>query len=146
MKLSLLIATFATILLGEALLSLYSAENNAVACRLRQKSCPSEEIKPDDEESPFRMIAIGDIHGSYDGLLEDLFDANITKSMNDCQWKDQALYTILVQNGDLVDRGPGALESLHCLQYLQETAPLHNAEVHRILGSKFIVMTLYFSW
>lgn len=83
-----------------------------------------------------RVIAIGDIHGSYDGLLTDLFAANITTAPTACEWKSQDVSTLLVQMGDMVDRGPGALESLECLRHLQATAADFNSKVVRLLGSK----------
>jgi len=82
-----------------------------------------------------RLIAIGDIHGSIDGLLADLFAANLTTSRSECRWKYQPSPTTLVQMGDLTDRGPGALESLQCLHELQKTAAENNAKVVRLLGN-----------
>ncbi|RYY86886.1 hypothetical protein EON63_05055 [archaeon] len=58
--------------------------------------------------SDHRVIAIGDIHGSYTGLLEDLYYSNITRGRNECVWKEQSTKAVLVQMGDLVDRGPRA--------------------------------------
>lgn len=84
----------------------------------------------------FRTIAIGDIHGSYNGLLENLFYANVTVSKTKCEWKPQATPTIVVQLGDYVDRGPGALEAIKCMRSLQEQASQYNGEVVRIFGSK----------
>lgn len=88
-----------------------------------------------EDSSSHKIIAIGDIHGSYDGLLEDLFAANITSSPHSCLWKPQPSPTLLVQMGDMVDRGPGALESLECLRSLQSTASENNAKVVRLLGN-----------
>lgn len=84
-----------------------------------------------------RVVSIGDIHGSYDGLLENLFHANITASKTKCEWKSQPHRTVLVQMGDYVDRGPGALEALRCVRDLQAKAMDFNAEVVRIVGSKY---------
>lgn len=88
-----------------------------------------------------RVIAIGDIHGSFDGLLTDLFAANITTAPTACEWKAQEVPTLLVQMGDMVDRGPGALESLECLRHLQATASDFNSKVVRLLGSKLLRRT-----
>lgn len=92
-----------------------------------------------------RLVAIGDIHGSYDGLLTDLFAANLTSSKTDCRWRPQENFTILVQMGDITDRGPGALESLMCLHQLQKSATENNAKVIRLLGSKksYIIILFY---
>jgi hypothetical protein len=82
-----------------------------------------------------RIVAVGDIHGSFSGLLEDLYAANITISPTTCSWKSQTLPTTLIQMGDLVDRGPQALEALQCLIQLQKEASIHNAKVIRLLGN-----------
>lgn len=82
-----------------------------------------------------RVIAIGDIHGEYAGLLEDLFYANITSDRHACTWRPQQVPTVLVQMGDMVDRGPGALETMVCLRSLQKEAPQHNAKVVRLIGN-----------
>jgi len=59
------------------------------------------------------MIVIGDIHGSYDGLREVLFQANVTSSADldtTCEWQEQPeTGTVVLQIGDMVDRGPGAV-------------------------------------
>jgi hypothetical protein len=87
-----------------------------------------------------RIITIGDIHGAYDGLLELLHEAKITKSAKECVWADQtAGGVILVQSGDLVDRGPKAYEALQCLRSLQTEAPRYSSKVVRLIGSKEII-------
>jgi len=83
-----------------------------------------------------RIVSIGDIHGAFEGLLDILYSANITKEHWKCDWKPQNKKLLLIQMGDLVDRGGGALESWECLQKLQRTALENNAEVVRLLGSK----------
>jgi hypothetical protein len=63
------------------------------------------------------MIVIGDIHGSYDGLREVLFQANVTSSADldtICEWQEQSdTGTVVLQIGDMVDRGPGAVRQRH---------------------------------
>ena len=86
-----------------------------------------------------KIIIIGDIHGEYQGFLDVLSQAKITKSSTDCNWilpEDENQETIFLQVGDLVDRGPGATESWNCLKHLQDTTPV-NTKVIRLLGSKF---------
>ena len=83
-----------------------------------------------------RIIGIGDIHGSLEGLLEDLFYANLTVSKTRCEWRPQSERTLVVQMGDYVDRGAGALESLQCVRDLQAKAKKFNAEVVRLVGSE----------
>jgi hypothetical protein len=84
------------------------------------------------EQVPLKVIAIGDVHGNLGALLETLHQAEII-ALNSagspmCQWKDNLLQTakhelLLVQTGDIVDRGPDAPECWQCLKHLQDTAP-----------------------
>jgi hypothetical protein len=85
-----------------------------------------------------RIVAIGDVHGSLDGLRTDLFHANITMFKDKCEWKNQQVGTLLVQVGDIVDRGPNALEAWLCLDHLQKTAHTFNSKVVRLIGSNTI--------
>lgn len=80
-----------------------------------------------------RYIIIGDIHGSYDGLLEILYNANITQAES-CIWKDQTIPVNLLSVGDLVDRGTHAYEAWKCLDHLQSTAP-KLSNVIRLIGN-----------
>ena len=65
-----------------------------------------------------------------------MFSANLTAAPRACEWKNQLEMTLLIQTGDLVDRGPNALEAFECLQHLQTTAFNFQAQVIRLLGSK----------
>ena len=94
-----------------------------------------------------RLIVIGDIHGSLTGLIEILENANVIvptgpkrkankaqalqKDNQDetnkkpksplCEWDwSQPHSTQVIQMGDIVDRGPRALESYQCLESLTE--------------------------
>ena len=109
---------------------------SSLGCQLSQDCAKLKLIENESKEQNVRIIAIGDIHGSYVGLLENLFDANITTSIDICHWRLQDTKTILVQTGDLVDRGPGAIEALDCLKSLQDTAEQYNGQVVRLFGSK----------
>lgn len=81
-----------------------------------------------------RIIAIGDIHGSYGSFMKLLAASNITNGIT-CDWISQdSLGTILLQIGDIVDRGPGAHETWTCLEQLQRTSP-SNSKVVRLIGN-----------
>lgn len=106
-----------------------SVDNSPPACRISK----SRDITTTVDK---RIIAIGDVHGSLDGLLEDLFHANVTTTAKTCEWKPQSQDgTLVVQVGDIVDRGPQALEAYQCIKHLQETASGYNGEVVRLLGN-----------
>ena len=94
-----------------------------------------------DDYDERRIIAIGDVHGSYSGLLDNLYGANITVAKDICQWKPQAgKGTVLIQMGDIVDRGPEAPEAWNCLRSLQKEANSYNSKVVRLFGSKIIIL------
>jgi len=62
----------------------------------------------DGDSCPFissRLIVIGDVHGSAKGMQEVLYKANITTGLTSCSWTEQPFPTILLQIGDIVDRG-----------------------------------------
>lgn len=64
---------------------------------------------------PSRLVAIGDIHGSYASLLASLHAARVTTSPSECEWTAQINPVVLIQVGDVVDRGAETLECWKCL-------------------------------
>jgi len=129
-----------------------------LACELasRHQQCREDETGsqclPDLSDNR-RLVAIGDIHGSYAGLLELLYQAKITSSPETCTWREQGPNkedgVVLVQVGDLVDRGPDAWGAFECLRTLQREAEQYNSKVVRLVGSKnqiLEVLYLYCSY
>lgn len=109
----------------------------SLACemKIRHEQCVADRtaVKIDKR----RIVALGDIHGAYDIMLEDLYDAKIIKSRTSCEWKQQEDDgVVLVQQGDIVDRGAKAWEALQCLRHLQKEAHKYNSKVVRLIGSK----------
>jgi hypothetical protein len=84
-----------------------------------------------------RIVTIGDVHGTDKGLREVLYEAKITKSIDSCEWRDnnEDYETVLIQVGDIVDRGAGALEAWECLDNLQNTAKSGKEKVIRLIGN-----------
>jgi hypothetical protein len=85
-----------------------------------------------------RVIVIGDVHGSYSGLLTILHKAGIVSDPKICAWDQEHVNSnpvTIIQIGDIVDRGPGASESWSCLSSLQATQGQEN-QVIRMIGSK----------
>ena len=72
-----------------------------------------------------RIVVVGDIHGAFSGLKEVLYNAGVVSvaSGDTCVWKNQPSRTLVVQMGDVVDRGPKTYEAFNCLEKLQESAP-----------------------
>jgi hypothetical protein len=81
-----------------------------------------------------KMVVIGDIHGNWNGLLENLEHAGLIMAKQ-CEWKRGLERVLLVQTGDVVDRGRFATECFECLQHLQATAERFGHQVIRLLGN-----------
>lgn len=87
-----------------------------------------------DISSP-RMVVVGDVHGEFVGLREVLYQAGVLARPEECSWRALGNESVLlVQMGDIVDRGPGATEAWACLHRLQTTAP-RGSQVVRLLGN-----------
>ncbi len=78
-----------------------------------------------------RIIAIGDIHGAYDALVDILKATEIIDKKKRWIGGD----TILVQTGDYMDRGTGTQKVLELLIDLEAQAPKHGGEVITLLGN-----------
>lgn len=85
-----------------------------------------------------RVIAIGDIHGAFNGVREILRKVEVIDHRD--RWV--AGDSILVQTGDFLDRGPGATKVAELLMALQEEAPQHGGEVIVLLGNHEILNLL----
>lgn len=78
-----------------------------------------------------RLIAVGDIHGAFNGFRSILREAALVDDKGHWIGGD----AILVQTGDFLDRGPGAAKVANLLMDLQEEAPRHGGEVIVLLGN-----------
>ncbi len=118
-----------------------------LACELalKHQQCQADltsgQCVPDASDNR-RLVAIGDVHGSFAGVLEILYEAKITSSPTSCTWKEQGNKledgVVLVQVGDIVDRGPSSWEAYECFRNLQKEAPKFHSKVVRLVGSKII--------
>jgi hypothetical protein len=78
-----------------------------------------------------RIVAIGDVHGEYDGFVGILQRAHLIDPSK--RWAGGN--TILVQTGDVLDRGPGARSVMDLLMSLQKDAPRQSGRVVVLLGN-----------
>jgi hypothetical protein len=83
------------------------------------------------DEADARVVAIGDIHGEYEGLVSILRETGLIDEQN--QWTGGS--AILVQTGDMVDRGPGVRKVLDLLMDLEQQAPSHGGKVRVLMGN-----------
>jgi hypothetical protein len=78
-----------------------------------------------------RVVAIGDIHGSFDKLAVSLRAAGLIDE--GLRWKGGKDHLVLC--GDLVDRGPDDRKVLDLVQVLQKDARRAGGRVHVLLGN-----------
>ncbi len=78
-----------------------------------------------------RIVAIGDIHGAYDGLVSILRTAELIDAEN--RWIGGA--STLVQTGDLLDRGVQLREVMDLLMSLQDQATEQGGRALVLLGN-----------
>jgi hypothetical protein len=78
-----------------------------------------------------RIIAIGDVHGDLPDFIAILQQVGLTNETH--QWSGGA--TVLVQVGDMVDRGPKSRACLDLLMDLERQAPQQNGKVVPLLGN-----------
>ena len=89
------------------------------------------------DPSPFewndipRVVAIGDVHGSYDKLLQLLRGTDLVD--DGLSWTGGTDHLVLV--GDMVDRGPDDRQVLDLVMRLQKEAAAAGGQVHALLGN-----------
>ncbi|KAI8384640.1 Metallo-dependent phosphatase-like protein [Radiomyces spectabilis] len=92
-------------------------------------------------DEPRRIVAIGDLHGDYINAVKSLNFANITDL--DGHWIGGD--AILVQTGDIVDRGMDTIELYRMMQELEIEAKAQGGQVIVLLGNHEI-MNLIGDW
>jgi hypothetical protein len=80
------------------------------------------------QPAPQRIVAVGDLHGDYAAWIDIARDAGLIDTAN--KWIGGR--TVLVQTGDVVDRGPDSLKIIRHLQKLDGEA--------RRAGGRLIVL------
>src|SRR6185295_10241736 len=78
-----------------------------------------------------RVVAVGDVHGAYDRLVEILKTAGVINAGG--HWSAGA--THFVQLGDLVDRGGDSRKVLDFMRRLEREAQAAGGQAHLLLGN-----------
>ena len=81
--------------------------------------------------APQRIVAVGDLHGDYAAWRDIARAAGVIDARG--HWSGGK--TILVQMGDITDRGPDSLKIVRSLQQLQKEAPRKGGKAIVILGN-----------
>jgi len=82
-------------------------------------------------DAPPRIIAIGDLHGDYEAFEAILKAASLIDNRG--RWTGGE--TVLVQTGDISDRGPDSLKIIEHLRELQKKAPRKGGRVITLVGN-----------
>ena len=82
-------------------------------------------------ESAHTIIALGDVHGNFDGLCDILKRAGLIDEAH--HWSGGQ--TMLVQTGDLLDRGARERDVLDLLMLLESEAPRVGGQVEVLVGN-----------
>ena len=83
------------------------------------------------QRTPTRIIAVGDVHGAAASFAAILQRAGLINEAR--QWTGGR--TILVQTGDMTDRGAATVEGLDLLMSLERQAQKAGGRVHALLGN-----------
>jgi len=81
--------------------------------------------------APQRIVAVGDLHGDYAAWTQIARAAGVIDSKG--HWSGGK--TVLVQMGDITDRGPDSLKIVRSLQQLQKEAPRKGGKAIVVLGN-----------
>jgi Calcineurin-like phosphoesterase len=78
-----------------------------------------------------RLVAVGDVHGDFDAFVGILQRASLVDANR--HWSGRN--AILVQTGDILDRGPKSRAVMDFLMELQKEAPRQNGRVVALMGN-----------
>ena len=98
----------------------------------------SARATPCEFDKAERIVAIGDVHGAYDRLLEILQAAQVIDERS--RWAGGR--THLVQTGDVLDRGADSRRALEFLRRLGRDAERAGGRVHQLIGNHEVMRLL----
>lgn len=112
---------------------------SAGVCALFLASLPATQVRPAAQAGDFpcdvrtteRVVAIGDIHGAYDKFVAILRAAGLTDTRD--RWIGKK--SVLVQTGDVLDRGPDSKKAIDLLRKLERDAQRDGGRVYALLGN-----------
>ncbi|MCE5262312.1 MAG: metallophosphoesterase [Deltaproteobacteria bacterium] len=87
-------------------------------------------------EGQKRRIVVGDIHGELDGFREILWNAGLVDRKDAWSGGD----AVLIQTGDVIDRGPWSRESVEYLRRVQKEAVAAEGRVVRLCGNHALMV------
>jgi len=94
-----------------------------------QSSSPADSVC--NIQTTERIVAVGDIHGAFDNFVAILRAAQVID--NRSRWNGRR--TVLVQTGDILDRGPDSRKAIDLLRRLERDAERAGGRVVSLLGN-----------
>jgi hypothetical protein len=82
-------------------------------------------------EGAERIVAISDIHGAFDAMVETLQNAGVIDA--DLAWAGGTTHLVIV--GDILDRGPRSRDAMDLLMRLEGEARAADGVVHVLIGN-----------
>jgi hypothetical protein len=114
---------------------LLSAAALAVLVAVTPAAVPAAQPGPKTDvcaiETTERIVAVGDVHGAYDQFVAILREAGLIDSRR--RWTGGR--AVLVQTGDILDRGGQSRQAIDLLRKLEEEAAKAGGRVHALLGN-----------
>jgi len=103
------------------------------------------QAKPEDSpcniHTTERVVAVGDVHGAFDNFVAILRAAQVIDNRN--RWSGRR--TVLVQTGDILDRGPDSRKAIDLVRRLERDAQRAGGRVVSLLGNHEL-MRLVSDW
>jgi predicted MPP superfamily phosphohydrolase len=96
---------------------------------------------PCDIQTTERVVAVGDVHGAFDNFVAILRAAHVIDNRN--RWSGRR--AVLVQTGDILDRGPDSRKAIDLLRRLERDAQRAGGRVVALLGNHEL-MRLISDW
>src|SRR5262245_20511810 len=118
-----------------ALAALASVEEPVLAQQAKAADSPC------DIRTTERAVAVGDVHGAFDSFVAILRAAQVIDNRN--RWSGKK--AVLVQTGDILDRGPDSRKAIDLLRRLERDAPRAGGRVVSLLGNHEL-MRLISDW
>ena len=82
-------------------------------------------------EGADRVVAIADVHGAFDAMIETLQQAQVIDEA--LAWSGERTHLVIV--GDILDRGPKSRDAMDLLMRLEEEALAAGGAVHVVIGN-----------
>lgn len=109
----------------------HSAIIFTIALLLLFQSLPGKQVSKWEWQDVERVVAIGDIHGEYDKLVQLVTGTGLADSI--LKWAGGTAHLVIC--GDLLDRGKKERAVMDLLMRLQNEAKKDGGEVHVLLGN-----------